>query len=288
MDYSSLSKVLSCARQYEHSEIDRLAPSGARASAKFGDAWHQILYRFGAGGVPEELSTEEFAEHVLIGMDWADSLDYRNAAKLKRGFRRYVEHYATQPFRYIGRETSFKRAVRGVSEPWEGRIDAIVEWDAGQGKGKELWVVDYKTTSRLQSDWVEFYRNSNQFKGYFLSAQADWPELAGVVVDVYHATKGAKSGKSFEELEGNRFYRLPIRYEEFTLREAEADFVTGVTTAAMYRELGYYPKNTSNCYQYGSACPFLELCDAHSDESRARLKQTFEPNTFDPHAPMGV
>jgi hypothetical protein len=280
MDYSSQSKLLSCPRQYELSELQRLAPAEERRSRHFGDAWHRIMYQYGKG-------TLESVDAVLSRMGWEDPLDgdYRTAAKLNRGFQRYIERYIDSRFKYIQLEQSFKMHV-GAEEPWEGRKDAVVLWDSGEGKGQELWVVDYKTTSRMQANWVEFYRNSNQFKGYFLSAREEWPELAGVVVDVYHATKGAKSGKSFEELEGNRFYRLPIRYEGFTLNEAKVDFITGLYTAKMYREMGHYPKNTSACTQFGTMCPFLELCDAKSEEARERLKTTYGVNTFDPHAPL--
>lgn len=287
MDYSYYSKLLSCPRSYQYSVIERLAPANERDSIKFGSAWHAILYEHALD--PVELSgAETFVDWVLEKLKWEDPLvDYRTGAKLRRGFRRYLEHHQGSPFKYVQQEASFRMHI-GLEEPWEGRKDAVVTWNSEEGKGTELWVVDYKTTSRLNIDWVDFYRNSNQFKGYYMSAKKEWPELAGVVVDVYHATKGAKNGKSFEEIEGNRFYRLPIRYDEYTLAEAERDFAVGITTSKMYKELGYYPKNTSACQQFGTTCPFLELCGASSDEDRNRLRATFVENTFDPHAPVGV
>lgn len=283
MDYSSLSKLLTCPRQFYHSEIERLAPTSERINRRFGDAWHLILYKHGEEGMLDEVDIHR----ILDTIQWEDVPgDYRNRAKLIRGYRRYVERYE-KSFVYVQREQGFKMEL-GLYTPWEGKTDAVVIWDSNEGKGKELWVVDYKTTSVLRADWVEFYRNSNQFKGYYLNAKNEWPELAGVVVDVYHATKGAKSGKTFEELEGNRFYRLPIRYEEFTLLEAQRDFAVGTTAALMYKEVDYYPKNTSACHQFGVPCAFLELCDAQTPDSRERLKKTYGVNTFDPHAPVKI
>lgn len=286
MDYSSLSKLLSCPRLYEHSDIEKLAPSEERASARFGHAWHGILYQYGKDPVSVNA---DWIKGYLERTGWKDEVgDYRTAAKLVRGFQRYLERYAETPFSYVQQEKSFKMDITPGIEPWEGRKDAVVIWDSGEGRGPEMWVVDYKTTSRLQGNWIELYRNSNQFKGYFMDAKKEWPELAGVVVDVYHATKGAKSGKTFNDIEGNHFYRLPIRYEQFQLDEAKRDFAVGVTSARMYRELGYYPKNTSACNQFGTTCPFIELCEASSEEVRTRLRATYGVNTFDPHAPIEV
>lgn len=289
MDYSTLSTVLSCAREHYHSDIEKLAPLSERQAVSFGHAWHAIMYYHAKLSTIGQVMVEEDIDKVLSTLKWTDEPgDYRTAAKLKKGYKSYLERYKNTPFQYDKAESSFKFAVKGIKEPWEGRRDLIAKWDAGEGRGEELWVVDYKTTSRMVSNWVEVYRNSNQFKGYFLSAQKEGLTPAGVIVDVYHATKGVQKGKTDEDKEGNHFYRMVIRYEDFQLAEAEADFAVGATQAAMYKELGYYPKNTSACQRFGSTCAFLELCDAKSEESREKLKKGYGVNTFDPHAPMEI
>lgn len=286
MDYSSMSKLLSCARSYEYSEVARLAPLESRRALSFGHAWHALLQQYGSD---KQFFTDLDAgvEAMLALLKWEDPIDdYRTAAKLKRGLRAWIDRYAESPYQYLETESSYtNELVRGL-EPQEGRIDAIVRWDANQGKGRETWVVDYKTASLLRGDWVEFYRNSNQFRYYFLSQRARLPELAGVVVDVYHATKGVQKGKTQEERDGNRFYRLPIRYEEFQLEEAVRDYGVAVVTKQVFLDAGYFPRNTSACHQFGGACPFLELCDAHSPESRDRIASLFGENTFNVHAPL--
>lgn len=288
MQYSQMSKLLTCPRSYQHAELDKLLPLTSRTAATFGHAWHSLLYKY-AKDPAWFKDLDAGVDGVLDLLQWVDPLDdYRNREKLKRGLRAYLERYADTPYQFLDAEISYKHLIVPGLEPQEGRVDALVLWDANHGMGREHWLVDYKTTSMLRSDWVEFYRNSNQFRYYLLAMAGRYPDLAGVVVDVYHATKGVQKGKTPEERDGNRFYRLAIRYEDFQLQEAKHDYGVAIVTKQVYLDAGYFPKNTSACIQYGSACPFLELCDSASEESRDRIKSTYAENTFDPHAPLEV
>lgn len=275
MDYSDQSKLLTCPRSYEHSRIEKLAPATERSNLSFGHAWHAILHQYATR--PREMMN---VSTLLQEMRWEDRADdYRTAEKLMLGFERWLQR--GYGYRYMMAETSYANPLLDGMEPQEGIIDALIRCAETEGGKLELWLVDYKTTSRLQADWGEFYRNSNQFRYYYMQAKQHYPELAGVIVDLYHATKGTKSGKTQEEREGNRFHQLFIRYEDFQLQEAIRDFGLAVVTKQVYLDAGYFPKNTAACHQYGSTCPFLELCDAPSEGHRELFRKHYAANTFD-------
>lgn len=289
MDYSDLSKLLSCARMYQHSRIERLRTPGERMAHSFGKGWHAIHQEWArlqlAGRT--EYSPDDVTEWVLSTIGWQDNPeDYRTGDKLRRAFRAYHERYALEQFQYDAAEQSFTFEYAPDLEPIEGRIDAVVRADAGWGNGVQRWLVDYKTTSMLRGDWVEYYRVSNQFKYYYLNEKNNFPDLAGVCVDVYHATSGNKRGKTEGERNGDRFYRMFFQYSPLQLDEAIRDFAVANTTREMYAELGYWPKNTSACHQFGVSCPFLELCEATTEELRNKLRAGYEVEDFSPHTPV--
>lgn len=287
MDYSALSILLSCPRQYQHSRVERLRAPGERMAHAFGKVWHAFQQEWALVQMKGlQYEQAEVMEWVLNVTQWKDSDDYRTAAKLRLAAKMYFQRYATEPFLYMEAEQSFTHQLAPGLEPVEGRIDALVAADAGWGDGMQTWLVDYKTCSQLRGDWVEYYRVNNQFKYYYINKVKAQPEIAGVCVDVFHATPGNKRGKTEGERAGNRFYRLFFKYTEMQLREAIQDFAVANTTREMYQELGYWPKNTSACHQFGVTCAFLELCDAPNEEIRAKLMKGYDLETFSPHDPV--
>ncbi len=289
MDYSGMSRLLTCARSYQYGVEERLMLPREKPSINFGHAWHAIQHKYAVDQNFFGIDEEAGVRRLLASRGWQDHEgDYRTGEKLALGFRRWLERYSGAAWKVIEAETSYRHLLVKGFEPQEGRVDAIVEWNSNQGRGVEKWIVDFKTTSMLRGDWVEVYRNSNQFRFYYMAMLGKYPDLAGVVVDLYHATKGVQKGKTAEEREGNRFYRLPVRFEEFQLEEATRDYGVAIVAKQVYTDAGYFPKNTSACVQYGVACPFLELCDAPSEEARQRLRATYVENPFDVHAPVEV
>lgn len=281
MDYSGQSDLLTCPRKYEHHWLDRLTDPSPSIALQFGGAWHKILETYGLikmGEMSDDgvFQPDDLVNGVLKSEGWEDPTDYRTAEKLRQGFRGWVEHWMDQPLQYVVTEQSYRAELIPDMEPQTGIIDAIAWVMVDPSRGKELFVVDYKTTSRLESDWVTLYRNSNQFKYYYLAMKARYPELAGVLVDVYHATKGVQRTKD----PGNKFYRIVIRYEGDTLQEAVWDYGHTVEqrNGLAAGEHPFFPKNTSACHAYNHTCAFIDLCDAKSEDERNRLKSGFAPN----------
>lgn len=278
MDSSGMGTLLSCPRRFELERVEGLGSEQERASLSFGTAWHGIMENWRKGDSPEDavskvLSTYKDPEN-----------DYRTAQKLQTAFARYRQRFGDGDYSSIvAVECPFSVLVSdSLAEPLEGKLDLVAYHDSNEGNGKELWVIDYKTASRLESNWTNVYAVSNQFKAYYFAGKKLWPSVTGVLVDVFHATKGVQKSKDEDEHNGNRFYRLPLRFSENAVEEWQANFSMASFLKGMYEETGYYPQNAPTaCMAFGSVCPFLDACAAQDPEVREKIKSNFPKSTFD-------
>lgn len=283
MDYSEMSTLLSCARKHQLQYTVGVAEDKTSSALDFGAAWHKIMEEHGKQCITfgANIYDGELVERVLHEMKWMDPTDdFRTGDKLKLGYEHWYEQQGNR-YQYKTVEGGFSHDV-GETEPWTGRKDADILYDPNHGRGIEEFVVDYKTTSRLDADWIDQYTISTQFKGYYLHGKSVHPDLAGVIVDVFHVTKGNKSGKTDGEKLGVRFYNLVLRFDPIDLLEARADFSAALALKARYRETGYAPKNTSACRMFNRTCGFIEVCNTSDPEVRRTLIENLPPHTFNP------
>lgn len=280
MDHSTWATLTTCAKKYELSSIKRIAEDKNSQALTFGTAWHKVTEAHGRLNVPAHHAN--LVDHVLEKLQWVDPVDdYRTADKLRRAYERWVELRARY-YKWRAVEAGFYADV-GHDEPYEGRVDASLETDVNQGRGPEWWIVDYKTTGRLDSDWTEQYGISHQFKGYYAYGKAMWPDTAGVLIDLFHCTKGNKSGKTEGEREGIRFYQLPLRFTDEEIAATIQEYGEALALKKFYAERGVYPRNTSACRMYGRTCGFIDICGTADKEQQEQLIASFPPNTFSPH-----
>lgn len=277
MDFSSMSTLLSCPREYQESQVFRKAGDNESPATKFGTLWHTIM-ELHANGDPDPVAA------ALVRTTWTDDpTDYRTFAKAELAFQRWKETYDGKVWIVQSVEEPFSLALLpSCPESYDGRRDQIVDADSEEGKGIERWVVDFKTTSMLPYDWIQTFRISNQFKLYVAAARAVDPKIVGVCVDILHVTKGNKAGKTEGEREGVRLYRVFFRYKAEQIEEALVDFAAAVEMKEHFTRLGYWPRNTKNCRRFGHTCPFLDMCETGDRELRGRIRDALPANTFDP------
>lgn len=272
MRYSEMSALLTCARKFQYEHEDGLIAPGERPALAFGSLWHKV-HELAAGS--PDLPSDQVVEQAAQAVGWNDpAKDFRTLDKARRAYPQWLRKYAGVPWRVLHTEVLHDTVLDPEVEPHGGRLDAVVETRESPGDPLRRWLVDYKTTSRLSSDWIAQYRISNQFRLYYLARALAEPseQLAGVVVDLFNCTKGAvKTGKTDEERDGNHFYRLFIRYTPEQLAEVYQDYIAAVRLRDSYRQAGYFPKNTAQCWN----CPFVDLCDTTDLELREHLKEGY-------------
>ena len=277
MDHSTASVVLSCPRKAQYLHVLKKAEGSPSPALGFGSVWHKAhefrAAQYGNGVDPAMLMSKAIE---VSGFQDEDG-EYRTQEKLLRGFQKW--HDIAGPVQQmvpIKWEFPIDVQVGHAPEHLTGRVDLLAQYDNG------LWLVDYKTTSRLDANWIDHYRTSNQFKWYTLGARAQYDlDIRGVIVDVYHATKGVKKGTTDEEREGDRFYSTIIEYDDETLGEAREEFID---IAYMWHKMKVdetFPKNGASCFNYNRACGFMSVC-SEPPSLRAQLLETYPEYTFDP------
>lgn len=285
MDHSEMSTLLTCARKHQLQYEVGVAEDGESPALNFGTGWHWVMEAHGNQSIAFVNGVSKFdpslAELVLTTKGWRDiPNDFRTGSKLVRGYERWMEVQGHR-YTFLHVEGGFSVDV-GETEDMTGRVDAHVLYDAGYGYGREEYLVDYKTTSRLDGDWIEQYTMSNQFRMYYIAKKKQYPNLAGVIIDVFHATKGNKSAKEADEQEGVRFYNLVLRYDDADLLETKADFSAALGLKKRYKEMGYAPRNTAACRMYNRTCGFIEVCGASDPEVRKAVLDNLPKHTFNP------
>ena len=276
---SGLSMLLSCPRKYFHTYEQGLQPEKKSWSLTFGSLVHTVFELWRGGQSPDEAFFSGTKD-----MPAPPKKDMRTKAKLRLLFDNYRDFYKNDGLVLVAdpdtgkpaTEWKFNVMIPELEESVPGIIDYTAQWDANEKKGKELWLFDYKTTTRLELDWVKQYRVSNQFKAYAWIGMGKYPEIAGIVCDLMRITAGNKKGKTKYERDGTMFYRLPIRYTSDALNEWRANMASGQALKKIYKSSGYWPQNAPDaCKAYGSSCPFLDICDTQDEEIREVIIQGF-------------
>lgn len=277
MDYSTATAVLSCPQRAKLRNLLKLGDPAPSPAKRFGEAWHRAQW-MRALQYDNAHGSVALMERALSDLQWSDPDDYRNAGKLLMAFNAWCDRPESTQWIPLLAERGFSVDI-GAVEPLEGKIDALVQY------GNEIWLLDYKTTSRMDADWVALYRVSYQFKWYLIAARRLFPQydIKGVIVDVYHATKGVKKGATTADITGNRFYTQYFTYTPEVLAEAARDFKAAAIMWKDMKTFDAFPRNTSACMQYGRPCEFLELCLAEPG-LRADLMKAYPAYDFDPLA----
>ena len=151
-------------------------------------------------------------------------------------------------FRVIGVEELLDGVVEG--HRFTGRMDLIVEDSAGK-----VWVIDHKTTGRLQSKQREFYSVSGQILGYQTLGRMRYGERFGGM-----RLNMIQHGGSFQ------FERWDVRPAPHLLARwpsAVADAERRIAALdAEKRPVNQWPVAPSElvCYHRYGACDFIEAC----------------------------
>ena len=267
---SSLETLGQCPQKWDFRYNQKLVSDDeTAASLRFGRLWHKIqeLYRL---GVDDPCGT------ALGVLEWEDSSspkEHRNAAKARLAFELYCERWAVGDYRTIHKtEHELVSPIWPDSLPSHCIVDLLVDWDANELQGVETWVVDYKTTSRLEFNWVQLYRLSNQFKQYVYTAQREYPAVTGLVLDLLHVTAGNKRGPTQADRAGIHFYRLPIRYTQYALDDWYANALCEQQLHAHYVKANVWPKRAPFACR---VCEFATICDAQDAAIHAIVKSGY-------------
>ena len=122
------------------------------------------------------------------------------------------------------------------------------------------WLIDHKTTAGNITTEANKLNRSLQFIGYAWGEKELYGEAEGFMANFAGCSSRKKKDGNWGKLAIN-FSRSPQLYidEDFEVFILDTNFAA--KEIAMYREVGIWPKNYSNCYNYGR-CGMYNQCQS--------------------------
>lgn len=286
IDNTALTDYMTCPRKYLYGMVLNRRGSGEHTTAalNYGTAWHKALethYRYAQD--QDNFSLRELVELAVMKVwkDCGDPEDFRTLDRLMIEYDKYVKHYGLpheeeaktvgwpkQPLLEISTELTWP----GAAHPYTGKIDRIIEHHG------QLFVEDYKTASRLESNYFLQWALSNQMTGYaYMAGLVAGKQISGVRINL-HVIRTKDSVFERQTLLFNK-ERLAHWAENYNtwIRRMEQDYIrweNGETEA--------FPHNFSACSGKYSMCPYTAVCGTVPRLRMAALEQDFEVNPWNP------
>ena len=152
-----------------------------------------------------------------------------------------------------------------------GKIDAIVD------VGGRWFVEEYKSAGALNGMYVDRLQLDTQVTLYVYAAQRQWDiEIAGVIYrvgrkpSIRHTQKETAAQyrdrllADYQARPDFYFFEWDLARTQEQLLEFERDLWTQTQRHLVDRRLGFHPKNTSRCTEFGG-CPYMPLCLGRPD-----------------------
>ena len=273
-----------CDRMYGWLHVEQLEPDRPRKHLELGTAVHaaQVIAHAGKGtpeAFAEATKVAEKAFRAAMGgpkLPGDEEEIQQGVDIIKRLLPAYHRHYASQEqlWKPLGMELSFCVEVgEGTNVFLVGRIDNLVTFMNG------LWLVDYKTMSRLDMRDFLKYEIDVQLTAYIYGGtkqltldarkRGEPPVIIrGAIIDGMVKTAIPQ------------FHREMYTRDLNDLREFELEFVEKAREIATKHQRVkngepwkvVFPKNTSHCFRYGT-CPFRDLCCKDTEVRRMAYRK---------------
>lgn len=264
ISYSETQCFKTCRKMHEWQYIKGIRPKDKAEALFFGSAIHSAL---------EMLYKDMPLDAALSALD---ELDEVNRAKA----RALISHYFAQnmaggwnPEDVLDVEKWVKSSFGG--HDFIGRLDAVIRVNG------RVWVMEHKTATAVDDDYIERIKIDTQSMLYVLAAREEYGEVAGVIYDVLikPSIRQKKSetiedfeARCMEEVTAENFVRVYHWFSDDDLEEAKQEFMA-CSQAIKDCEYGMVRpyRNTGACNAIGRACPYLCLCCEKKPDKLADL-----------------
>lgn len=284
-DNSILSTFQRCPRKAFYTYYLDRAAKGKSYSIQFGVAYHrfrEILEKAYLRWVADSDTEISEVEDELFAVAWSAALQaedgfedppvenrksYLNTERLRTSCEDAFENWKREKsggdIEVLFPERAFELELPN-GELYIGKMDQVILWN------DDVWVRDFKTTSRMGRTYADNFDPNNQFTGYVWAAQQlSGRKVQGVMVEtLYNNKSNVAVFKQFLTT------RTPGEIEEWV-----EETMYEIETARRYEEDGIFPKRTTACSDYGG-CFFRDACSKSNWRSRERW---LESHTIESH-----
>lgn len=272
VSFSMLSNM-KCPRLWKYMYIDRLYPREKSIPLIAGSIWHDVCMHGYFNGVKKKQILKNISKEykMLIKTNRSTRQEYtqeliKMEAVTRAAFKGYVKLYARDEFKVIATEKRFAvPIVKGVV--MGGSIDRLVKNDNG-----ELWIKEYKFTSRIDQDTVVRTEIDHQVSIYFWAAQKLGLKPKGIIYDMtkkpYLKPHQDEVGEEFEERLTQDYKLRPEFYfkreelyrDKHQIADMVDDIERKITRLLYMKEHMLYDRETTHCLAYNTLCSYFPLC----------------------------
>lgn len=282
LTHSIASTFLNCQRKYYYRYVLNLRRKNRPAYYSVGSAFHAGLeYQDPEAAVAylqqDEVANQWEADDLRIKISTVRGMV---AGALEAWDYEFEDFYPEQEYELPIRNPETGYPSRTFVDA--GKMDGVVRLDDG------LWLIEYKTASRISSAYFERLYLDAQITRYYRAAQIIYGQpLNGVIYRVakkpaIRQRKNESLREFCERLEADfrerpdfYFYEEKLYRSDSDLADFEWDLWSVATEIRRSERDEYFPKNTSRCAEYGG-CPFIPICTG--EHGWENLYETAERN----------
>lgn len=292
-DYSSNSRLMECARKYQHSIVERLTLPDPNVPLYAGQVMAEGLLHLHTVEKERWKAGENDAVHnavvSVLEKSWGD---FQTPPSSKHSYLTFG-HLETVMHYYIAQRDPWQ--VEPLEE--SGRVLAeratVFDWPVIRNGEVEMLriggkpdipalvcgttaIVDWKCTTQYVSNyWAKKFSIGHQLRTYIaMLRHAYGIDVKTAYVDGVHmGAKAAANDAEWKKMTSVRSKLFgPYHFDEKQLQETWDWYHVGEEMKAKYAELDHYPQNENACSGFGG-CMFQNLC-GKSPRSRTAAKMS--------------
>lgn len=313
-DNTRISAYRRCPRFYFYRHVKHWEVDAKRIPLIFGECWHRamdMVWRELIEGLDLQTVVEDaYAEFVDAwvqqGMPHPREIDYELEKELSprtpgRAQEMLIAYAAKRQQSLQSGDFELLACEKPFAVPLDpevdnlfyiGKMDKVVKRRGKHGVIEHKTTTAYKKTdseNKIRTTFVDSFSPNSQVDGYLYAMHMMFPgDVFGVWVDASLVHKTEES-----------FMFIPVERQLAQLDawlwetrsvidqiEANKDALAGISASDKY--MSAFPKNTNSCFDFNSACPYLELCKAWPNPAGKPLPPGFIEEEWDPLKHIGT
>lgn len=272
-DFTTIDTFQRCRRYYYWRMVRHLEKTTISPALEFGRAMHEAL------DIHYTLGTNEALEKFRATYKDIEGDEIRTVENGVKVLEWYAKVYPSEPFKIVGKpEAGFVFQLGDIM--WGGRLDLPVEWDG------QLWVMEHKTTTRLDSNFFKQFALDKQITGYTVGVEECFGrKCSGCIVNAIEVWKELKRPTVKSKRPEDHFVRDPIMRSSM-LKERFKVNVNKIVRDILWceKENEFYEAEKKDvCFSYNYDCPYRTLCEFGEDPRV--ISRDYRETVWAPYAP---
>lgn len=271
---SARSEFLNCRMKFRYAYVMGLVPRGIQVPFLVGGLFHDELERFYRSKKWDLKKTDKRIKEAIVDAIRENHVEKKESvliesqrAMLMGILKGYKKQYKNdlKTWKIKAAEMKFKIPVKN-GWSFSGMIDLLIL------KGKQVFIVEHKTTSQLNEGYVSRLPLDNQIIGYSWATYKTLKKMpSGVIYNVvlksrFRLGQAEKFENYLQRVEEDYilnptkyYYRESLLFSKKDLQKFQIELHKFIDEIERCDEVNFYYKNPTACTMYGR-CLYMNLC----------------------------